>query len=222
MNTQLWDAVQKTDPKYTKGFSRGGGFKGTATNATYLAHKATEQFGPCGIGWGMTVVDEQIIQGAPFLLDSVVVGYEAIHKVRAKLWYVRDGVRGEIEQFGQTQIVGKNKNGFYTDEEAPKKSLTDAMSKCLSLLGFSADIHLGLYDDNKYVAELREEFAPKPPEPSEGDRAKADDFRAAIESAGDETELGRVAKELAGCGLPPALLSNLRALYSAKKKAVAA
>lgn len=84
-----------------------------------------------------------------------------IHKVHARLWYVLDGVRGEVEQFGQTQIVGKNKNGFYTDEEAPKKSLTDAMSKCLSLLGFSADIHLGLYDDNKYVAQLNEEFAPR-------------------------------------------------------------
>ena len=160
-NIDLWQAVEKTDPAYTKQFSRGGGFKGTATNATYLAHKATEQFGPCGIGWGMTVLDEQIIQGAPFLLNDVVIGHEAIHKVRAQLWYVRDGVRGVVEQFGQTQIVGKNKNGYYTDEEAPKKSLTDAMSKCLSLLGFSADIHLGLYDDNKYLTALKEEFAPR-------------------------------------------------------------
>lgn len=160
-NTALWQAVEKTDPAFTKQFSRGGGFKGTATNATYLARKATEQFGPCGLGWGMSVIDEQIIDGAPFLVEGVVVGHEKIHKVRAKLWYVQDGKRGEVEQFGQTQIVGKNKNGYYTDEEAPKKSLTDCMSKCLSLLGFSADIHLGLYDDNKYVAKLHEEFAPR-------------------------------------------------------------
>lgn len=160
-NTSLWQAVEKTDPAYTKQFSRGGGFKGTATNATYLARKATEQFGPCGTGWGVQVVDEEIIDGAPLLLEGVVVAHERIHKVRAKLWYVRNGERGEVEQFGQTQIVGKNKNGFFTDEEAPKKSLTDAMSKCLSLLGFSADIHLGLYDDNKYVAGLQAEFAPR-------------------------------------------------------------
>ena len=160
-NTELWTAVEKTDPAHTKQFSRGGGFKGTATNATYLARKATEQFGPCGIGWGVTVVNEEIIEGAPLLVEGVVVAHERIHKVHARFWYVRGGQRGEIEQFGQTQMVGKNKNGFYTDEEAPKKSMTDAMSKCLSLLGFSADIHLGLYDDNKYVAKLQEEFAPR-------------------------------------------------------------
>lgn len=158
---QLWESVEKTDPKYTKQFSRGGGFKGTATNATYLARKATERFGPCGIGWGVDVVSEEIIQGAPHVIDGQVVAHDLIHKVRARLWYVLDGVRGEVEHFGQTQFVGRNKHGFYTDEEAPKKSLTDAMSKCLSMLGFSADIHLGMYDDNKYVAKLHEEFAPQ-------------------------------------------------------------
>lgn len=159
-NTALWDSVQTTDPKYTKGFSRGGGFKGTATNATYLAKKATERFGPCGTGWGINVVNEEIITGAPHVDgDGCCIAHDLIHKVHARLWYVLDGKRGEVEQFGQTQIVGKNKNGFYTDEEAPKKSLTDAMTKCLSLLGFSADIHLGLYDDNKYVASLAGQFA---------------------------------------------------------------
>lgn len=161
-NMSVWASVEKTDPKYTKQFSRGGGFKGTATNATYLARKATERFGPCGTGWGITVLSEEVFQGAPHVIDGQVVAHDMIHKVHARLWYVLDGKRGEVEQFGQTQIVGRNKNGFYTDEEAPKKSLTDAMSKCLSLLGFSADIHLGLYDDNKYVAELRREFAPEP------------------------------------------------------------
>lgn len=157
-NLNIWDAVQATDPKYTKAFNRGGGFKGTATNATYLAKKATEQFGPCGLGWGVNVVNEQLITGAPHMSEGVVIANDIIHKLHVKFWYVRDGFRGEIEQFGQTQMVGKNKNGFYTDEEAPKKSMTDAMSKCLSLLGFSADIHLGLYDDNKYVSEMHEKF----------------------------------------------------------------
>lgn len=159
-NMEIWNSVEKTDPKFTKQFSRGGGFKGTATNATYLARKATEAFGPCGTGWGINVLSEEVFVGAPHIIEGQIVAHDAIHKVHARLWYVLDGKRGEVEQFGQTQIVGRNKNGFYTDEEAPKKSLTDAMSKCLSLLGFSADIHLGLYDDNKYVAELRREFAP--------------------------------------------------------------
>jgi hypothetical protein len=160
-NLKLWDAVQATDPKYTKQFSRGGGFKGTATNATYLAKKATEQFGPIGYGWGLDVIDEQIIAGHPHLLDGQVIGHDTVHKVHVKFWYLMDGKKCEFQQFGQTQMVGKNKNGFFTDEEAPKKSMTDAMSKCLSLLGFSADIHLGLYDDNKYVSGLQEQFSEK-------------------------------------------------------------
>lgn len=180
-NTDLWASVEKTDPKYTKQFSRGGGFKGTATNATYLARKATERFGPCGTGWGINVVSEEVFTGAPHIIEGQVVANDMIHKVHARLWYVLDGKRGEVEQFGQTQIVGRNKNGFYTDEEAPKKSLTDAMSKCLSLLGFSADIHLGLYDDNKYVAELRREFAPED-KPS----AKVTPMHGVMESLSDE------------------------------------
>lgn len=157
-NTALWQAVAKTDPAFTKQFSRGGGFKGTATNATYLARKATEQFGPCGIGWGLEVENEQFVTGAPIVVNGEVVAHDLIHVLRVKLWYVRDGQRGEVVQYGQTQMVGKYSTGLFTDEEAPKKSLTDAMTKCLSLLGFAADIHLGLYDDNKYVNAIKAEF----------------------------------------------------------------
>ena len=36
-------------------------------------------------------------------------------------------------------------------------------TKALSKLGFNADVFLGKYDDNKYVAKMKEEFAePKP------------------------------------------------------------
>lgn len=210
--TALWQSVEKTDPKYTKGFSRGGGFKGTATNATYLARKATERFGPCGTGWGITVLSEEVFTGAPHLIDGQVVAHDMIHKVHARLWYVFDGVRGEVEQFGQTQIVGKNKNGFYTDEEAPKKSLTDAMSKCLSLLGFSADIHLGLYDDNKYVASLAREFA--------ADSAK--EFSDGIAAANTLAELSAVGSKLAAAGLNSDVVADLRKLYGERQNALKA
>ncbi|WP_051346256.1 hypothetical protein [Bradyrhizobium sp. th.b2] len=148
-NLKIWNAVEATDPKYTKQFNRGGGFKGTATNATYLAKKATQQFGPLGLGWGWNVIDEKYQPGN----DQNV-----IHVLRIKLWYMLDGKKGEIEHYGQTQFIGKNKNGWYTDEEAPKKSLTDAISKALSGLGFAADIHLGMYDDNRYVNDLMRDF----------------------------------------------------------------
>ena len=150
---KIWDSVGTTDAKYVKSFSRGGGFKGTAINATWLAREATRTFGPCGIGWGVKVLDEKYVEGH-HLTDR---DRSIIHVARVELWYKLDGSEGRVEQYGQTTMVGSNKNGAFTDEEAPKKSITDAMSKCLSLLGFGSDVHLGLFDDNKYVADRQRE-----------------------------------------------------------------
>lgn len=152
----LWDSVQETDPKYTKSFSRSGGFKGTAINHTYQTKRATAVFGPKGYGWGTHVLEEEYVKGAPLIHEKHgVIGNEIIHVLRIELWYRHNGQRCAFTSFGQTTFVGSNKHGFFTDEEAPKKSLTDAESKALAMLGFSADIHLGLFDDNKYVSDLK-------------------------------------------------------------------
>lgn len=148
----LWDRVETTDPAYTKQFNRGGGFSGTSINATYLAKKATKCFGPMGIGWGVDIVSEDFIEG--HILDKETGQKCIIHRVKVKLWYVSDGSRGEVTHFGQTTFVGSNKYGTYTDEEAPKKSLTDATTKALSMLGFGADIFMGLYDDQEYREDV--------------------------------------------------------------------
>ena len=149
-NLTLWDSVQMTDPKYTKAFSRAGGFKGTAINATYQVKRATNVWGPLGGKWGYSIASSDYIPGA----DG-----DVIHVLQIDFRHP-DGV---FPSFGQTTFVGSNKNGRYTDEEAPKKSLTDAITKALSMLGFSADVHLGLFDDNKYVNDARAKFEAKPP-----------------------------------------------------------
>lgn len=163
-NLKLWDSVSKTDPKYTKAFNRAGGFSGTAINATYLVHKATELWGPYGGAWGATVEDEKYVPGA---------GDTVVHVVRIKFRHPN----GEFPSYGQTTFVGQNKNGPFTDEEAPKKSLTDALTKALSMLGFSADVFLGLYDDNKYVSDRKAEFADGSIKPTDGARGRVDPKR---------------------------------------------
>ena len=50
------------------------------------------------------------------------------------------------------------KNGNL-DDEAPKKAMTDAMTKAFSHLGMSADVFLGKFDDSKYVQEVKKEFS---------------------------------------------------------------
>lgn len=180
-NLSVWAAVCETDPKYTKRFSRSGGFSGTAINATYQARRATELFGPYGIGWGVIIDEDGTLAGAPIIQEGAHYGNESVHYVRIRLWYRHGGERGECPAYGQTTFVGRNKNGFFTDEEAPKKSLTDAISKALSMLGFSADVHLGLYDDNKYVASVQDKFKEQPPEPPADPRRA--EFIAVLEGA---------------------------------------
>ncbi len=153
-NLSIWQAVERTDPAYTKNFSRGGGFSGTSINATWLARRATETFGPMGIGWGVDIVAEDFLPG--HVLNEA--GEKSvIHRVQVKLWYVLDGKRGEVTHFGQTTFIGANKHGLFTDEEAPKKSLTDATTKALSMLGFGGDIFMGLYDDQQYREEVTQQ-----------------------------------------------------------------
>lgn len=156
-NLALWEKVQKTDPKHVKPIT-GKSYQGTSPKPHYLIHKATETFGPVGIGWGFSIVDERIEEGA---------GGERMHIARVKVWYEWEGKRGEVEHIGGTQFSGTRSSGKpFTDEDAPKKSVTDALVKALSMIGFAGDIFMGSYDDSKYVNDLRresaEQDAPKP------------------------------------------------------------
>lgn len=147
-NLTLWGLVEKTPPEHTKEIT-GKSYKGTSPKPHHLVHKATETFGPCGIGWGFQIVEERIEEGA---------GGEKMHLARVKVWYEWNGKRGEVEHIGGTQFSGTRSSGkHFTDEDAPKKSVTDALVKALSMIGFAGDIFMGRYDDSKYVAELKAE-----------------------------------------------------------------
>jgi hypothetical protein len=157
VNMELWDAVQKTDPSATKAATVSGQ-KITSINGQYMIRRATETFGPAGIGWGWNVVEERFDKGGDVRKDTgEVIGSEVGHTVRIRLWFERDGKRGEVEQYGCTPFTYKSKWGVTTDTEAPKKSLTDAIKKALAMLGFSADIFTGMFDDADYVRQRESE-----------------------------------------------------------------
>lgn len=157
-NLDLWNKVAKTDPTYTKAFNQG--FSGTSINSTYLVMKATEQWGMIGIGWGYEIVEERIDVGAPvYNKEGAEIGSTKTHTIVLCLWVRQGSEYSRVTHFGHTKyIYYSSKNGYWiTDEEAPKKSLTDALKKCLSMHGFSADIFLGLYDDKGYVEAVKAE-----------------------------------------------------------------
>ena len=63
-NVEIWDRLGRTSPEHTKPFQRSGGFKGTAVRPVYTERKMTEQFGPCGIGWGVSEPTFQLVPGS--------------------------------------------------------------------------------------------------------------------------------------------------------------
>ena len=158
-NMNIWSQVEKTAPEATKA-AKVNGQQITSISGHHMVKRATEVFGPVGIGWGWTVAEERFDQGGEIRNDKgEIIGHEVGHTIRIKLWFMQDDKRGELEQYGCTPFTYKSKWGVTTDTEAPKKSLTDAIKKGLAMLGFSADIFLGMYDDRDYVAERQAEAA---------------------------------------------------------------
>lgn len=143
-NLALWNLVAKTPPGQTKKIT-GKPYQGTSPKPYWLIQKATETFGPAGIGWGFQVVNERVEDGAPG---------DKVHIAHVRVWYKWNGETGHVEHVGQTMFCGTNKKGPFTDEDAPKKSVTDAVVKALSMIGFAGDIFMGRYDDSKYVDGL--------------------------------------------------------------------
>jgi hypothetical protein len=83
-----------------------------------------------------------------------------LHTLKIQLWYVgKDGQKCTVEHYGHTPFVHLQQGKIITDWEAAKKSLTDAIGKCLQPLGFAADIHMGLFEDAAYVDAVRDEVA---------------------------------------------------------------
>lgn len=162
-NSKIWDLVKKTDPDHTK-TSNQGGRQQTSIDGYYMLMRATETFGPVGIGWGYEVLDERWDNGAPALVtqgegNPPMVVTTKTHTIKLRLWYKLDGEMGEVIQYGHTPALYRSKHGVSDDGEAPKKSLMDAIKKSLSMLGFSADVFMGEFDDRDYVEQMRIESA---------------------------------------------------------------
>jgi hypothetical protein len=149
----LWNRVCKTDPHQVKPIT-GKQYSGNSPKPYYIVQRLTEEFGPCGIGWGFTILNERMER---------LTEHDVLHVAVVRFWYMQGDKRGELEHIGQTMAAYQKKDGskMIIDEDAPKKSITDALIKCASHLGFAGDIFSGRWDDSKYVNELRREFDPQ-------------------------------------------------------------
>ncbi|WP_272517937.1 hypothetical protein [Providencia sp. PROV221] len=190
----IWKRVQRTDARFTKPLD-GVGYTGTSINSTYMFMRATEIFGPIGEGWGYEIVEEKFVNGKPltepvldernkqvatrFLRDGDGSLFcEQNHSIKIRFWYtIECETRGEFESYGATPYRYQTTYGIKVDGEVFKKSLTDAIKKALSMLGFSADVYMGMHDNPEYVASNKLEY----------------EIKAASDNAEDAT---RIRKEL--------------------------
>ena len=134
----VWRSVEKSDPSNTKHVNQRGGF--TAITAHSQIKEATRVWGPAGGKWWWDVT--------PTMLGDLVIMRVELHHPHGER---------PVVQFGGAVVVANGR----ADDDAYKKAVTDGLTKCLSYLGFNADIFLGKFDDNKYVTEARKEFAEK-------------------------------------------------------------
>lgn len=172
-NLDFWNSVAKTDPAFTKKASKGA-HNFTSVAPMYQNKKATEKFGMQGIGWGVVVGSE--------VFTEKEYGTTTILSYDATLFFINDGVRGEIPIHASEKSCYmtngyKGKEGYMKiDDEVRKKVVTNAKTKGLSELGFSADIFLGQFDDPNYVDYLNFEMSLE----------KADDFERESNAKIDE------------------------------------
>jgi len=133
-NMILWNSVEKTNPKFTKLISYGQR-RFTAIGAYYQIKTATQIWGPYGKTWGLKNSEMEIVK-----IGNVDM---AIYKA---IFYYPEG---EFEIRNSIKIA---------DDEFLKKLETDTLTKALSRLGFNADVFLGLFEDLRYVNDLKKEF----------------------------------------------------------------
>lgn len=199
-NTRIWDALGKTDPAHTKGFKRAGGFTGTALKPMWAWQRLTDYFGPCGLGWGMYEPTFQVVPGNnnEVLVYCTVAG-----------WYADgEGLPSQVFGVGGDKVVThikaneqyKRPERWENDDEAFKKAYTDALMNAFKFVGVGADVHMGMFDDNKYVQQMEREFS-APPEPKQEAREKPAPLTGPIKTRAElRNACGEFVRELHGCG----------------------
>lgn len=213
-NTRLWDKLGKTDPSNTKSFKRAGGFSGTAIKPMWSFKRMTEEFGPCGVGWGISYNPAfQVVEGS----DGEVLVYCTV-----SVWYQEPGKERSESVFGVggDKVVVKQSSGLRSDDEAFKKAYTDAIGNALKLIGVGADVHMGLFDDSKYVNEMRQEFSDAPQKPSaklvEPQKTFVE-YLTSVTSAKTVPDLQDAFKAIWRSGLPQSDKNSLQESYEQKK-----
>lgn len=152
-NLKLYDKFRSV-PEIAKKPIGAGRLKGmTDISPMWRIKCLTEEFGACGFGWKYTIDKQWGEVGA----DGAVMAFCNI-----SLYVKQNGEWSEgIPGTGGASLVAKESKGLYSDDEAFKKALTDALSVACKALGMGADVYWD--KDSKYgTPPTNEPNAPAP------------------------------------------------------------
>lgn len=209
-NLNLWNKVSRVPGEHLKPFNNGK-FAGTAIKPLWFTKTMTEMFGPCGTGWFIDKPEYQLVDAGESKMVYCTLG----------VW-VKDGQR--VYGVGGDFAVRNGKG----DDEAFKKAYTDALTNALVKFGVAADVHMGLWDGNKYVGE-KPEAEEKPVMPSANgtpgaskaaSRADYDRIAKAFQNATGVQALTKIYEDNVKVidAMPPDWVDLLRIEYSDRAK----
>ena len=142
-----------TTPSEAKKTIKGGRLNGfTDINPMWRIKALTEQFGPCGLGWYIDIVETKLEEH----------GEEVKAFAKVNLYWrqnASDPWSAPVTGLGGSSFVSKERSGAYVSDECFKMAVTDAIGSACKLLGMSADIFYQS-DRTKYTATT--EDAPEP------------------------------------------------------------
>lgn len=201
-NLEIWDKCKHIDLRHLK-YAKVNGNQCTTVNGLEMVRIATNALGPIGGRWWYEIAEERFDETKP--MPGFEPLMELLHTVKLRLHVKINDEWHSLEQYGHTKaryLAGaRTPNPYITfDEEYAKKSTTDALKKCLSLLGVAADVYTGMIDDHQYMSEVfdsqsikaADENAAKRMNEMEEIKAKTEDALKCIEISNDALECNRL------------------------------
>lgn len=152
-NTKIYEAVRRV-PDNAQRRITGGRLNGkTDINPMWRIKTLTEQFGPCGIGWYVDILDQWLTPGA----NNEVAAHV---KIALRIKDDTGDWSQPIVGIGGSMFIANERNGAYTSDECFKMAYTDAISVSCKMLGVGADVY---WDADKTKYDQRQDNAPSTP-----------------------------------------------------------
>lgn len=185
-NLDIWERV-KLPPQEAMKEIKGGRLSGkTDINPQWRIKAMTEVFGPCGTGWGYSIIDRWTEQGtAGQLLCFVMVA----------VWYRHGAEKSEpVIGIGGDFVIEQQRDGLYNNDEAYKMALTDALGNALKALGVGAMVYEGAAGHpSKYQRESKPQVSGKPPQEAQ----RRDDLKLLIKDLLDDPAIASAREGIA-------------------------